>query len=220
MQSSAAAELLATSLWFRDVPDSSRSALGGLARMRRFNANEPVYRQGDSCDGLYAVLRGQVKLTSYSEEGARFLMLIARPGDWFGETSVLDDNPRQQDAVSDRQSLVCHFPDTDLKRAAKHHPDLWRAIGRLSAAHQRAALLYILNLVSLSPSGRVAATLLSLHDKLRTHQIRATQDEISATVGLSRQTVSAILGRMQADGLIRLGYGSIAILDDLSASVR
>lgn len=220
MQSSAAIDLLATCAWFRDIPDSARLAVSGLARLRWFAAQEPVFRQGDTCDGLYAVIQGQVKLTSYSAEGARFLMLIARPGDWFGEVSVLDGNPRQQDAVSERRSLVCLFPDADLKRAAKEHPELWRALGHLCAAHQRAALLYILNLVSLSPTGRVAATLLSLHDKTASHKIRATQEEISAAVGLSRQTVSAILGRMQTSGLIQLGYGSIMILNDLSASIR
>lgn len=220
MQSSAATDLVATCAWFEDIPESARSAVAELGRLRWFSAHQPVFRQGDTCDGLYAVLQGQVKLTSYSAEGARFLMLIARPGDWFGEVSVLDGNPRQQDAVTERRSLVCHFPDADLKRATKQHPELWRALGRLCAAHQRAAMLYIMNLVSLTPSGRVAATLLSLHNKTTSHQIRATQEEISAAVGLSRQTVSAILGRMQTGGLIRLGYGSIMILDDLSASIR
>ena len=43
--------------------------------------------------------------------------------------------------------------------------------------------------------------------------IPATHEDIGQAVGLSRVTVSRVLGELAARGLVELGYRSIAILD-------
>ena len=44
-------------------------------------------------------------------------------------------------------------------------------------------------------------------------QLRITHEEISRVCDLSRQTVTTILGELQASGVVRLGLRSIRLLD-------
>lgn len=219
MDRSSIIKILTDSPWLHDAEPGLMSALADCVRIRRFPTPKPIYRQGDAGDGVYIVAEGQVKLTSYSKEGARLLMLIGRSGEWFGELSTLDGGPRQQDAVCDGGTVLYHLLDHELEKLGREYPGLWRSLGRLCAAHQRRAFGYVLDLVSLPPDRRVAAVLAVLHNRLRTRELRATQEEIAASVGLSRQTVSAILGRMEENGQIRRGYGTITVLEDLVALV-
>ncbi|MDJ0276435.1 Crp/Fnr family transcriptional regulator [Sphingomonas sp. 2R-10] len=175
-----------------------------------------VYRQGDPPDGLYAVVEGQVRLTGYSPQGIGFLLLLAGPGEWFGEASSLDDGPRQQDAVSHGNSVVLHISHGDLAKIGAETPGLWRAIGRMASLHQRAALASIRNLLSMPAAGRVALLLQALDGRRPGVPLSIAQDELAANVGLSRQTVNAVLQDLRRRGLIELGYGSVRVTGDLT----
>jgi len=205
-------DAIATSDWYGGLGSSLRAALRSAGKHSRIGDGRAVYRQGDPPDGLYAVLAGQVRLTSYSEGGASQLVLLVRPGDWFGEVSTLDSGPRPQDAIGEGDCTVFHVGHSQIEQIAAREPELWRAIGRLACGHQRKALDYIQTLVSVPPAGRVAAFLVSMSDRAG-GTLAVTQDEIAAGVGLSRQTVSGVLARLERSGLVRLGYRRIDIAD-------
>lgn len=204
------------SAWFKSLDIELQTSVILAAKRRPLSHGAAAYRQGDASDGLYVVIDGHVRLTSYSKQGAGFLLLLAGPGDWFGEVSTLDGDPRQQDAVSDGDSLVMHLPIEALERIAETTPRLWRMVGRLASQHQRAALKYISMLVTMPAHARVLMFLHVLNDRKFGLPLSVTHDEIAANVGLSRQTVNAVLQRLQAQGLIQLGYRSIRIVGDLS----
>jgi CRP/FNR family transcriptional regulator, cyclic AMP receptor protein len=204
--------LLTESAWVQGLSASLREALFAAGKVVRIGDGRAVYRQGDAPDGLYAVLKGQVRLNSYSESGASQLMLVARPVDWFGEVSTLDGGPRPQDAIGEGECAVFHVSHAQVEQLGAREPNLWRAVGRLACGHQRKALGYIQMLVSVPPAGRVAAFLVSMSDRAG-GTLSVTQEEIAAGVGLSRQTVSGVLARMERGGLVRLGYRRIDIAD-------
>lgn len=43
--------------------------------------------------------------------------------------------------------------------------------------------------------------------------IRCTHESLGQAVGLSRVTVSRVLGQMAAEGIIKLGYRAVTVLD-------
>ena len=210
---------LSNSVWYNELGEELRAAVRSAARVQTLRDGQAVYRQGDAANGLYGVVEGQVRLTSYSEAGAGHLLLLARPGDWFGEISTLDEKPRQQDAVSQGQSVLLHLGEADVDRLAGEDPSFWRAIGRLACLHQRAALGYLRALVSMPAEGRVIALLVVLNDREGGGPLNVTHEEIAASVGLSRQTVNAILGRLQRRDLIELGYRGILVRQSLQFSI-
>lgn len=209
-------EALADSSWFASLGPDLGARLCAAARTRRLTDGDAVYRQGDPPDGLYGVLDGTVRLTSYSEQGTGHILLLARRGDWFGEVSTLDAGSRQQDAVSDGEVSLLHVPMSEVERVALAEPQLWRAIGRLGSLHQRAALDFMKAMGAMPAEGRVLALLRALGDRRPGGRLGVTHEEIAANVGLSRQTVTTVLQRLRRRGVIELGYRSVTLTSRFS----
>jgi len=200
------------SAWFSTLSDRVRSSLAAAGRFHRIKAGAAVYRQGDSPDGLYAVLEGRIRLVAWSPGGVGCLLLIASPGMWFGEVSTIDGEPRQQDALAQVDSLVARIPLERLVTLAVEQPDLWRQIGRLACSHQRDAIRHIQDLLGLPLPARVAKVLLACAAG-NGERVILTQEELAGTCGMGRQTANAILRSLARAGAVQLGYRAIIVAD-------
>lgn len=212
------AQALADNSWFNSLNPNLGERLWAGARTRWLTNGNAIYRQGDPPDGLYAVLDGTVRLTSYSEQGIGHVLMLARRGDWFGEVSTLDAGTRQQDAVGVGEVSLLHVPMIEVERIGVADPELWRAIGRLATLHQRTALDFMKAMGAISAEGRVLALLRALSHPGSDRRLCVTHEEIAANVGMSRQTVTTVLQRLRRLGLVELGYKSVTLTIRLDAN--
>jgi CRP-like cAMP-binding protein len=204
--------LLDTDRWFGSLTPERRDALIAEARVRTVPAGGLIYGIGDAPNGLWAVIEGQVRLKGYPAAGAEFLALILRPGTWFGEVSTLDGGPRPHDAAAFGAARVLHVPMAAFQRAAARLPVLYHDVGRLVCQHQRIALDFIAEALSLPVPARLAKLLLGrLDDADGTFHVR--QEEVAVMLGVSRQTANRHLRSLAQQGAIRLAYARIAVVD-------
>jgi CRP-like cAMP-binding protein len=75
-----------------------RKALPGDSQ-RTVEAGDLVFRQGEKGIDLFVIQSGIVEI-SRGEGEQRTVMATLRPGDFFGEMSVLESMPRDADAVA------------------------------------------------------------------------------------------------------------------------
>ncbi|HVU03351.1 MAG TPA: cyclic nucleotide-binding domain-containing protein [Polyangiaceae bacterium] len=57
-------------------------------------AGEAVFREGDPARDLFVVMRGEMEVLKRSQSGVDARVALLGPGDWFGEMSILDVQPR------------------------------------------------------------------------------------------------------------------------------
>ena len=94
--------------WLADVPlfagisDESMSRLAAVAGEQEFAAGQFIVRQGQVGSGLYVVIDGSVNVV----RGADELVATLKPGDFFGELSVIDQQPRNA-SVQAAQATTC-----------------------------------------------------------------------------------------------------------------
>ena len=69
-----------------------------------------VLRKGEPAAHWIGVLDGLLKLSNVSPEGKMVTIAGIPAGGWFGEGSLLKDEPRQYDVVALRDSLVALMP--------------------------------------------------------------------------------------------------------------
>jgi len=69
---------------------------------------ELVCRQGDPCNGLHAVVYGQIKLAVNSPQGVEKVIEIVRPGQSFGEALMFLDKPYIVFAQALSDSMLLH----------------------------------------------------------------------------------------------------------------
>ncbi|HUL59129.1 MAG TPA: Crp/Fnr family transcriptional regulator [Anaeromyxobacteraceae bacterium] len=197
---------------FADLDPASLSALEARAEARAFEPGALVVSEEDPGDALFVLAAGKVKVVLYGDSGREIILSIFKtPGDFFGEMSLLDDEPRSANVVAaERSTLLVLSRDAFRAHIAAQPRTALRVLAELSRRLRRADGI-IGNLALLDVYGRLAGKLRELaeaegeetEEGLLVRQ-RPTQAEIAATIGTSRETVSRALSELVRRGDIAM----------------
>ncbi|MDZ5649087.1 Crp/Fnr family transcriptional regulator [Nitrospirillum sp. BR 11828] len=213
-----AAAVLETRGWLAEQPADLRAEILARGRLRAYADGQAVYRGGDAPDGLYALVAGRMRLATVQEDGREVVILHAGPGQWFGEVSMVDGLPRGQTAVAKGDSLVLHLPGDAFARIVEANPRRWANFAGILSRHLRQATHYLGEVLAL-PTPQRTARLLALLCRLEEGAesgpvlLPLSQEDLAGMLGLSRQTANRALGRLEAAGLVRRGYGGVEVRD-------
>lgn len=209
---------LLTGLWFHGLPAELQSALLQGASVRRLDAGQSLFRRGDPPCGLYAVLDGSMRIGAVSKSGKEALLTLVEPSVWFGEISLFDNQPRTHDALAEGPVTLLHVPQQRLQQLLAEQPLYWRHFALLLSQKLRLAFIALEDLSLLPAAPRLARRLLQMvegygeaRDPRRVLQL--PQEQLALMLAISRQTTNQILQELQAQGILRLTYGEIEILD-------
>src|SRR5258705_10493914 len=75
---------------FDQLDDDERGVLAQAMQDRTLAAGESLFRIGDPGDSMFIVQSGAVELFVKDTAGQKIVLHTARPGDFFGELSLLD----------------------------------------------------------------------------------------------------------------------------------
>lgn len=100
----------------RDLNDEEKAALAERIDLRSYAAGQTIFNYGDPGHALYIVRLGEVEIYVKNDKGEKIVLEVSKPGDIFGEISLLDDGPRTAwvTAISDVEVLRLdreHFED-------------------------------------------------------------------------------------------------------------
>src|SRR5437868_2285956 len=96
-----ARRLLGNCALFGGLTSEERAAIVSRARIRTLAAGEMVFAIGSPGQEMMAVISGTIRITVPSPDGKELLLAIIKPGEVFGELSVLDGQERSADAAAD-----------------------------------------------------------------------------------------------------------------------
>jgi CRP/FNR family cyclic AMP-dependent transcriptional regulator len=85
---------------FREQGLSRREliTLATFSREKRFNAGASLFQEGDEGNEMYIILEGRVMISKYIPGAGEEALAILERGDFFGEMSLIDGEPRSADA--------------------------------------------------------------------------------------------------------------------------
>jgi CRP-like cAMP-binding protein len=190
--------------------------LGRIMREQNFPKKRVILFAHEPCDAFYVLLSGQVKVILVAEDGREVVLSLIHTGDFFGERTLLDQEPHAASVIATEDSRLLILHRDEFRRCIMEMPGvafgLLRALlGRLRAADHR-----IGGLILLDVTGRVCHLLLQLADwsggdeipKPPTHQV------IAQMIGSSRETVSRTIKTMVDQGFLAVSKeGAITIKD-------
>lgn len=208
-------ERLAADPWFGALGVSEQQALLSAGTPVKFPAGAFLFRQGDVPGGFLGIVHGSVKISTLREDGREAILAVLRPGNWFGEGSMVDRLPRVHDATAaEACELLQVAPDTF--EALMHDAAFARAIALLASLHARAVFGMLEDATLRSTRAQVARRLQRLAGGFAERgpdqrDIEVTQDALAMMLGITRQTLALELKAMVAAGAITLGYGRIHI---------
>lgn len=203
--------------WFANLPEALQNALLEAAQMLHLEAGQVLFRRGDKPSGLYAVLDGAMRIGAVSASGKEALLSLVEPPYWFGEISLFDGQPRTHDAFAEGPCRLLHVPQARLLTLLERQPCYWRDFALLMSHKLRLAFITLEEMSLLPAAPRLARRLLLIVDNYGESEprrvIHLAQEQLALMLAISRQTTNQILKELEAQGILRLTYGEIEILD-------
>ena len=208
---------LSANPWFASLAPEVRALMAAQAEPVRLRRGEMLFRQGDPPTGFYGLVSGTLKMSTLREDGKEAILAVIEAGIWFGEISLIDDQPRTHDAtaVGNVEVLLLARPAFD---ALMERADFARAVAKLLAGRIRLLYGIVEDATLRSTRARVARRLLLLArgDAAMTPQMRlrvpVSQEGLAMMLGITRQTLSKELRLLADEGVVELGYGYIEVV--------
>lgn len=186
-----------------------------VARERAYPRNSVILFEDDPGDALYVVATGQVKVVLIGEDGREVILSVMGPGEFFGEMSLLDDEPRSAHVIAMEDSALAVLRREDFEGLLTQTPQIALALLRELSRRLRRADEKVGSLVLLDVQGRVARLLLDMAGEEGGERItrRLTHHTIAQMIGSSRETVSRTMRELTDKGMIAVQRRDIVIRD-------
>ena len=210
-------EMLRLCAWARALPAADLARIEAETVTRVCPPGSLVCRKGEPVEAWIGVVDGLVKMANVSTEGKPTSFVGAASGSWFGEGSLLKDEPRRYDIIALRSSTIAYMPRATFTWLL----DTSMPFNRFLIVQLNERLGQFIGMVEhdrlLPPDARLAQCLASMFNAHLYPGIGPalpiSQEEIAQLAGLSRQRVNQGLKRLEHAGLLRIEYGGIRVTD-------
>jgi len=118
-----------------ELSAGDRTALADKIDLMRYGAGQIIFNLGDPGHALYIVRSGEVEIYLKNDQGEKIVLETARPGDIFGEVSLLDDGPRTAWVMAIRDVEVLRLDRAHFEDYVRQHTPA--ALNLLSVAARR-----------------------------------------------------------------------------------
>lgn len=126
--------LLAEVPLFERFDEAERAVLAAQLDEVEFKAGETIFQRGDPGGAIFIVAEGEVEIFIEDSTGHRIVFETAKRGDFFGELSLLDGDPRSASAQAHLHTKALRVDRQDLEFLFTRHPtaamDILAVIGR------------------------------------------------------------------------------------------
>lgn len=197
---------------FAALPEDDVEALRRFAVGEEHPAGATLFRQGERPEAIFLIERGEVELV-YETEFERLIVQVVRAGSSIGDLPVMLETPYAYTAVARTPTSVLRFGLDTIRTLIELYPEIcfrWLRLvsRRLERAHRR-----LVELAGRSAFEQLVHFLLHEAEERGSLAVELSQRDLAATLALSRQTVSRVLGELERQGLVERGRGVVRIRD-------
>ena len=199
-------------------PEFERARRGTTERA--FPKGSYICHRGDRLDVWTGIVEGLLKLGTISETGKDVTLAGLRTGGWFGEGSVLKDEPRQYDLAALRDTRLALMNRATFLWLFENSVGFNRFLVRQLNERLGQFIAMVEHDRSLNATARLAQNIAWLFNPVLYPKgetwLEISQEEVGLLSGISRQAANEALKTLEARGVIKLERMGIAV-NDLAA---
>lgn len=203
--------------WLAALAPAERRRAEAAIVVGEAEVGELVCRIGRAPTYWFGLIEGLLKMSNDNADGSSVTHSGLSAGGWFGEGTAIKREPYRYNITALRRSLVAGLPLDSFHWLLDHSIGFNRFV--MHQLNERLGqFIAALEIDRLNnPDARVARSLAALVNPVLFPRVgevlRITQQELAYLVGLSRQRVNEALRTLQAEGLIRVEYGGLRVID-------
>jgi CRP/FNR family transcriptional regulator, cyclic AMP receptor protein len=196
-------------------PEFERARRGTIEKA--FAKGSYICHRGDKLDAWLGVTEGLLKLGTISETGKDVTLTGLRTGGWFGEGSVLKDEPRQYDLAALRDTRLALMNRPTFMWLFENSVGFNRFLVRQFNERLGQFIAMVEYDRTFNATARLARSIAWLFNPVLYPQgesyLEISQEEMGQLAGISRPAANEALKTLEARGLIKLERMGIVVRD-------
>jgi CRP/FNR family cyclic AMP-dependent transcriptional regulator len=105
---------------FGALSDEVLEYLSTLLTVEMPPAGATLFREGEDANAMFVVISGEVEVLKKSKRAVEARVAVLGPGDWFGEMSIVDIQPRSATVRALAPSRLLRVSSADLDALYRH----------------------------------------------------------------------------------------------------
>lgn len=219
---------------FSGIRDGDLSTILEDLRLREYQRDDLIFRQGDESRQVYFVLKGKVRVYRISPSGSETSIDIFSMHDVLGELSALDNQPRSATAKAITTVSLLSMAQESFTHHLESTPGLALGLARVLSRKLRWTSAYAESIAQFDAAGRLLHIILLNNErygeplpvdgqvqgapktgarKQSVVNIGLNQTDLASMIGARREWVNRILSDWRKRGLLEFENGVITILD-------
>lgn len=204
---------------FCNLDEAALADFNSIGLQTRFQRGTTLFTEDTPSEGVFVICSGQVKLSSTSRDGRTLILKIAMPGDVLGLGAVISGSKYEVTAETIEPTQVNRIRREDFLAFLDRHGQGSLHAARVLSEEYKSAFFDARRLaLSGSAAGRLAGVLLgwgraaSCQGGEMRFTMALTHEELGNLAGISRETVTRLLGRFRKEKLIQVNGSSVLLL--------
>ncbi len=189
---------------------------------RKYSTNEIiVHEDDDESHTFFIIVSGKVHVTVLTAEGKQTILATLQKGDFFGEMSILDGEPRSASVMAAQDCELFMLYRKDLLVILEKFPKITLQMLITMSRRLRRSNRHINTLSMMSVYGRIAEVILQLAREqgervgdIIVIQNPPTHKILAEMTGTSRETVSRVLSQLRKKHYISTERKRLVILNE------
>jgi len=212
-------ETLAKVSLFRPLGGAAIQRLDTQCIWRRVAPKEWIIDYQDESNDVFFVISGSARVKLQSLSGREVLLREIAAGEFFGELSAIDRQPRSSGIVAVTEVTVARMPASIFRDIIHGNPDICDHVMALMARQIRNLVTRVHEFTSLDAKYRIYADLLRLAKPIAGTPAQAVvspppaHTEIAARVSIRREAVAREIKALERAGIIGRRPGALVLTD-------
>ncbi len=194
---------------FAELPEEDKKELREISHMTSYRKHEPIYFPGQPSNAVYLLKQGRIKIAQVNEKGQEAILSLLEPGEIFGEVEALSGMSRKTLVQALEPVLVCEISRENFEHFLERCPRVGICILKTIGGRLQRIETKFSDMAFHSAPARLAKLLLQLAESMGEEdqgiirlKVRLTHQNLANLIGTSRETVSALLGQFQRQGIL------------------
>lgn len=209
---------------FAELDQNELASIAILASSIEVAKKNIVVHEFDPGDSMYVILDGEVKVSTYSADGREVVLALLGKGSFFGEMSLLDEEPRSATVTTMKDSRLAHIRRRDLVPLLMEQPSITLKLLKEIASRLRRTSRMLERISSMDVPHRLYAHIVDQCHRFgqpeangRYGTILATHQLLADQLSTSRETISRAISALKKDGILVQGESRGRVSVDLDA---
>jgi CRP/FNR family transcriptional regulator len=189
---------------FSQLNDAELEEIIDKIIVKQFRKNETILYEEDTNEVMYIILMGKVKVIKTTEDGKEIIMAMHKSGSFFGEMSLIDGKTTPPSVIAREDSLIALISKIDFLSIVFNQNTVTKNMMEILCSRLRKSWDTIQLLNFNNATQRTKMLFLTLIDEYGekspegiTLNIKLTHQDISDMTGLTRETVTRVLDKLQ-----------------------